>query len=80
MLQLQSNSWFFPGQLLVLMIAGWISRHQQAVIAVQRVEAKGLREMLGGERLRSTDPEDSGDYSPGSEPRRRILRTRSSPP
>jgi hypothetical protein len=67
-LQLQSNSWFFPWQLLVLMIA------------VQREEAKGLREMLGGKRLRSTDPEDSGDYSPGSEPRRRILRTRSSPP
>ena len=37
------------------MIAGWINRHQQAVIAYQREETKVLREMLGGKRLRFTD-------------------------
>ena len=37
------------------MIAGWINRHQQAVIAFQREETKVLREMLGGKRLRFTD-------------------------
>ena len=52
---MQSKSWCFPGQLLVLMIAGWINRHQQAVIAFQREETKVLCEMLGGKRLRFTD-------------------------
>ena len=37
------------------MLAGWINRHQQAVIAYQREETKVLREMLGGKRLRFTD-------------------------
>ena len=37
------------------MLAGWINRHQQAVIAYQREEIKVLREMLGGKRLRFTD-------------------------
>ena len=39
----------------MLMLAGWINRHQQAVIAYQREEIKVLREMLGGKRLRFTD-------------------------
>jgi hypothetical protein len=52
---MQSKSWCFPGRLLVLMLAGWINRHQQAVIAYQREETKVLREMLGGKRLRFTD-------------------------
>jgi putative transposase len=37
------------------MLAGWINRHQQAMIAYQREETKVLREMLGGKRLRFTD-------------------------
>jgi hypothetical protein len=37
------------------MLAGWINRHQQAVIAYQKEETKVLREMLGGKRLRFTD-------------------------
>ena len=37
------------------MLAGWINRHQQAVIAYQKEEIKVLREMLGGKRLRFTD-------------------------
>jgi hypothetical protein len=30
---MKSKSWCSPGQLLMLMLAGWINRHQQAVIA-----------------------------------------------
>jgi hypothetical protein len=55
MAPMQSKSWCFPGQLLVLMIAGWINRHQQGVIAFQREETKVLRKVLGGKRLRFTD-------------------------
>ncbi len=39
----------------MLMLAGWINRHQQAVIAYQKEEIRVLREMLGGKRLRFTD-------------------------
>ena len=39
----------------MLMLAGWINRHQQAVIAYQKEEINVLREMLGGKRLRFTD-------------------------
>ncbi len=39
----------------MLMLAGWINRHQQAVIAYQKEEIKVLREMLGGKRLRFTN-------------------------
>ncbi|TDI47899.1 MAG: hypothetical protein E2P01_06130 [Acidobacteria bacterium] len=52
---MKSKSWCSPGQLLMLMFAGWINRHQQAVIAYQKEEIKVLREMLGGRRLRFTD-------------------------
>jgi transposase InsO family protein len=52
---MKSKSWCSPGQLLMLMLAGWINRHQQAVIAYQKEEIKVLREMLGGKRLRFTD-------------------------
>jgi len=52
---MKSKSWCSPGQLVVLMVAGWINRHQQTVIAYQKEEIKALREMLGGKRLRFTD-------------------------
>jgi hypothetical protein len=52
---MKSKSWCSPGQLLMLMLAGWINRHQQAVIAYQKEEIKVLREMLGGQRLRFAD-------------------------
>ena len=39
----------------MLMLAGWINRHQQAVIAYQKEEIKVLREMLGRKRLQFTD-------------------------
>ena len=40
---------------MVVMLAGWINRHQQAVITFQKEEIRVLREMLGGKRLRFTD-------------------------
>ena len=52
---MQLKSWCSPGQLVAVMLAGWINRHQQAVIAYQKEEIKVLREMLGGKRLRFTD-------------------------
>ena len=52
---MKSKTWCSPGQPVVLMLAGWINRHQQAVIAYQREETKVRREMLGGKRLRFTD-------------------------
>ena len=55
MAPMKSKSWCSPGQLLMLMLAGWINRHQQAVIAYQKEEIEVLREMLGGKRLRFTD-------------------------
>jgi putative transposase len=39
----------------MLILAGWINRHQQAVISYQREEIRVLRELLGGKRLRFTD-------------------------
>ena len=52
---MKAKSWCSPGQLVALMLAGWINRHQQAVIAYQKEEIRVLREMLGGKRLRFTD-------------------------
>jgi hypothetical protein len=47
---MKSKSWCSPGQLVMLMLAGWINRHQQAVIAYQKEEIRVLRrrERLGG--------------------------------
>jgi transposase len=52
---MQFKSWCSPGQLVALMLAGWINRHQHAVIAYQKEEIKVLCEMLDGKRLRFTD-------------------------
>jgi hypothetical protein len=57
MASMKSKSWCSPGQLVLLMLAGWINRHQQAVIAYQKEEIEVLREMLGGKRLRFADPQ-----------------------
>ncbi len=40
---------------MLLMFAGWINRHQQAVIAYQKEEINVLLEMLGDKRLPFTD-------------------------
>ena len=49
------KSWCSPGQLVALMLAGWVNRHQQAIITYQREEIRALCEMLGGKRLRFTN-------------------------
>ncbi len=44
-----------PLRFLVLMMAGWMNRRQQDVIAYIQEEHRVLREQLGGKRLRFTD-------------------------
>jgi hypothetical protein len=44
-----------PWQLLLLILAGWINRHQQDVIDYLRTENEILREQLGPRRLLLTD-------------------------
>ncbi len=44
-----------PWQILLAGLAGWINRHQQAVIDYLREENRVLKEQLGGRRLRLTD-------------------------
>jgi len=44
-------------QVLIAMIAGWINRHQQQVIAYLLEENRTLHTKLGGQRLRFTDAE-----------------------
>jgi hypothetical protein len=39
-------------QLLLVMLAGWVNRHQQTVIEYLRAENQALREQLGKGRLR----------------------------
>jgi putative transposase len=36
-----------PWQLLLLILAGWVNRQQQAIIEFQRTEIKVLKEKLG---------------------------------
>jgi hypothetical protein len=42
---------------LIAMVAGWIQRHQQQVIAYLQEENRVLKAQLGSQRLRLTDPE-----------------------
>jgi hypothetical protein len=44
-----------PLQFLVVLLAGWLWRHQQEMIAYLQAENRVLREQLGGKRLRFTD-------------------------
>ena len=44
-----------PLQFLMLVLAGWVNRHQQEVIEYLQEENRALREQLGGRRLRFTD-------------------------
>jgi hypothetical protein len=44
-----------PAHAILMMLAGWIHREQDVVVAYQREEIRALREMLGGKRLRFTD-------------------------
>ena len=42
---------------LIAMVAGWLQRHQQQVIAYLHEENRGLKAHLGGRRLHLTDTE-----------------------
>ena len=44
-------------QVLIAMVAGWVQRHQQQVIAYLIEENRVLTAQLGGHRLRLTDTE-----------------------
>jgi len=44
-----------PWQLLLLILAGWINRHQQAVLEYLRAENQVLKEKLGKKRILLTD-------------------------
>ncbi len=44
-----------PLQFLMLVLAGWVNRHQQAAIEYLQEENRLLREQLGGGRLRFND-------------------------
>ncbi len=49
------NFWNTAAHAILMMLAGWIPREQEAVVAYQKEEIRALREMLGGKRLRFTD-------------------------
>jgi transposase InsO family protein len=44
-----------PLQFALVLLAGWLSRHQQEVIEYLQEENRVLREQIGGKRLRFTD-------------------------
>ena len=44
-----------PWQLLLLILAGWINRHQQEVLEYLRAESQMLKEILGKRRILLTD-------------------------
>ena len=46
-----------PWQLLLIALAGWISRQQQDVIEYVHEENRVLKSKLKGERIRFTDDE-----------------------
>src|ERR1700683_4336385 len=46
-----------PLQMLLLMFAGWVNRHQLDVIEYLQEENRVLKERMGGRRLRFTDAE-----------------------
>ena len=44
-----------PSQLLLLILAGWINRHQKEVLEYLRAENQVLKEMVGKKRILLTD-------------------------
>ncbi len=49
------NFWSPAAHAIATMLAGWIHREHEALVAYQKEEIRALREMLGGKRLRFTD-------------------------
>ncbi len=52
--------WSPTAHAIGMMLAGWIHREEEAVVAYQMEEIRALREMLGGKRLRFTDAQRRG--------------------
>ena len=46
---------FYPLQMLLFTVSGWVNRHQQDVIAYLVEENQVLKEQLNGRTLRLTD-------------------------
>ena len=46
---------WYPLQMLIFTVAGWVNRHQQDMIAYLVEENRVLKEQLHGRRLRLTD-------------------------
>ncbi len=44
-----------PGRFILICLAGWLNREQQAVIEYLREEIRVLKEHVGPKRLRFTD-------------------------
>ena len=49
-----------PWQVVVVAVAGWITRQQDAVIEYLREENRVLKQQLGGKRLRGWDSGSAG--------------------
>ncbi len=62
-----------PWTFLVVAVAGWIQRDQQAAIAYLLEENKVLRARLGGRRLRFTDAERRRLTAKGKSLSRKLL-------
>jgi transposase InsO family protein len=65
---------FYPLQVLLVTLAGWVNRHQQHVIEYLVEENRVLKEQLKGRRLRLTDDQRRRLAAKGRRLGRRVLR------
>ena len=65
---------FYPLQVLLVTLAGWVNRHQQHVIEYLVEENRVLKEQLRGRRLRLTDDQRRRLAAKGRRLGRRVLR------
>jgi cell shape-determining protein MreC len=49
------NSVLRPGQLVVMILAGWVNRRQQEIIEFQNAQIQALMNKLGRKRILLTD-------------------------
>ncbi len=65
---------FQPWQLILVTLAGWITRQQQDVVAYIQEENRILRSKLKGKRIRFSDDERRRLAVQGKTQRRKALR------
>ena len=53
--RMASHRWKAAARAVLTLLADWLQREQEAIVAYQKEEIRALREMLGGKRLRFTD-------------------------